>query len=348
MSNPLRTTLEQILDRRDLSEAQAGALLAALTDPALSPAVAGAVLAGLRAKGVTPAEVRGFATAMRSLARRPRISAGTPLVDIVGTGGDGSGSLNISTGTALLVAACGVRVVKHGNRAISSRSGSADLLEALGLKLPLDEIAAGRCLDATGFTFLFAPHYHPALKALAPVRTALGVRTVFNMLGPLTNPAEPPYHLIGAYSLPAAELMANTLAGMPIERAFVVHGEPGWDEPTPVGPFTVFDVRFGSVKSEVREASMFGLASCTAQDLAGGDAAHNAKVIEEVCAGRETGAPFCAMALGAAMVLELMGLAPDPKSGVAKVRQAIASGQASRVLKQLRGFNEQANGAGQA
>ena len=192
MSNPLRTTLEQLLERRHLSEAQAGTLLVALTDPELSPAVAGAVLAALRSKGVTPDEVRGFANAMRSLARHPHISAGTPTVDIVGTGGDGSGSLNISTGAALLAAACGVRVVKHGNRAISSRSGSADLLEALGLKLPLDEQAAGRCLDATGFTFLFAPHYHPALKALAPVRAALGVRTVFNMLGPLTNPAEPP------------------------------------------------------------------------------------------------------------------------------------------------------------
>src|SRR5687767_14790059 len=285
MSNPLRITLEQLLDRRDLSESQAGTLLVALTDPQLSPAVAGAMLAALRSKGVTATEVRGFASAMRSLALRPRISAGTPLVDIVGTGGDGSGSLNISTGTALLVAACGIRVVKHGNRAISSRSGSADLLEALGLKLPLDELAAGRCLDETGFTFLFAPHYHPALKALAPVRSALGVRTVFNMMGPLTNPAEPPYHLIGAFSVEAAGLMAETLAGMPIQRAFVVHGEPGWDEPTPVGPFTLFDVRPGTVSREIRDAGLFGLKSCAAQDLAGGDCAYNARAMEKVFNG---------------------------------------------------------------
>ncbi len=338
MSNPLRTTLEQLLERRDLSESQAATLLVALTDPDLSSVVAGAVLAALRSKGVTPAEVRGFAGAMRSLARHPAISAGSPIVDIVGTGGDGSGSLNLSTGAALLAAACGVRVVKHGNRAISSRSGSADLLEALGLKLPLDEQAAGRCLDATGFTFLFAPHYHPALKALAPVRAALGVRTVFNMLGPLTNPAEPPYHLIGAYSVPAAELMAHTLAGMSIERAFVVHGEPGWDEPTPVGPFSLFDVRPGEVRQEVREPSRYGLQPCTAADLAGGDAAYNARAIEAIFSEGQKGAARDAMALGAALVLELMGLQPDPQAAMAAVNQAIESGRSRHLLQQLRQF----------
>jgi anthranilate phosphoribosyltransferase len=340
MSNPLRTTLEQLLDGRDLTEPQAATLLVALTDPALSPVVAGAVLAALRSKGVTADEVRGFAGAMRSLSLQPVISAGTPTVDIVGTGGDGSGSLNLSTGAALLAAACGVRVVKHGNRAISSRSGSADLLEMLGLKLPLDARAAGRCLDATGFTFLFAPHYHPALKALAPVRAALGVRTVFNMLGPLTNPAAPPYHLIGAFSVAAAELMAHTLAGMPIERAFVVHGEPGWDEPTPVGPFTLFDVRPGQVRREVREAAQFGLPPCTAVDLAGGDAAYNARAIEAVLGGGEKSAARDAMTLGAALVLELMGLAGDPRQAVAAVDRAIESGRSRRLLQQLRRFGE--------
>jgi anthranilate phosphoribosyltransferase len=190
MASPLKATLEALLERRHLTEAEAGELLVALTDPELSPAMAGALLAALRSKGITADEVRGFANAMRRLARKPDISAGSPTVDVVGTGGDASGSLNLSTGTALLAAACGLRVVKHGNRAMSSRCGSADLLAALGLPVPLEEQAAVRCLDQTGFTFLFAPHYHPALKSLAPVRTALGVRTVFNMLGPLANPAD--------------------------------------------------------------------------------------------------------------------------------------------------------------
>ena len=181
----LRDTLERLLDRGDLTEAEAGELLVALTDASIAPAMGGALLAALRSKGVTPDEVRGFAGAMRRLARRPQLPEGPPAIDIVGTGGDASGSFNLSTGAALLVAAMGVRVVKHGNRSVSSRSGSADLLECLGLPLPLDEKGAGACLAATGFTFLFAPHYHPSMKEIAPVRRALGVRTVFNLLGPL-------------------------------------------------------------------------------------------------------------------------------------------------------------------
>jgi anthranilate phosphoribosyltransferase len=222
--------------------------------------MSGALLAALRAKGVGADEVRGFARGMRSLARRPLIAPGAPVADVVGTGGDGSHSFNLSTGSALLAAACGVRIVKHGNRSVSSRSGSADVLEALGLRLPLDETDAGRCLEATGFTFLFAPHYHPAMKAIAPVRAALGIRTVFNLLGPLTNPAEAPYGVIGAWNLPTARLMAETLAGMPIERMFVVHGETGWDEPTPAAPFTLLDVRRGSVTQSRREPGDFGSA----------------------------------------------------------------------------------------
>lgn len=338
MQQTLRATLERLLEHRHLSEAEADELLVALTDPELAPALAGGILTALRSKGVTADEVRGFARAMRRLARRPQLAPGAPLVDVVGTGGDASGSLNLSTGTALLAAACGVRIAKHGNRSISSRCGSADLLAALGLALPLDESAAGRCLEATGFTFFFAPHYHPALKALAPVRGALGVRTVFNMLGPLTNPAEPPFHLIGAYSLPAAELMANTLAGMRIERAFVVHGEPGWDEPTPIGPFTLFDVRPGRVERSMRGAGHFGLGSCRADELAGGDAEFNAAAIRAVFDGRDRGAHRAALLLGAALVLELTGREPDPRKGVECAAGVIEAGRATRLLEKLAAF----------
>lgn len=223
----MRQTLERLLDRDNLSEQEASDLLVALTDPTLSPAMGGAILAALRAKGVTADEVRGFAKSMRKLARRLELPPGGPLVDMVGTGGDGSGSFNLSTGAALLVASMGIRVAKHGTSSVSSRSGSADVIRALGLNLPLDERAAGECLAATGFTFFFAPHYHPAMKAVMPIRQALGVRTVFNILGPLSNPAEPEFHLIGAYDIDIAALMAETLAGMPITRAYVVHGAEG-------------------------------------------------------------------------------------------------------------------------
>src|SRR5258708_6818702 len=242
---PSRDTLQKLLNPRSLSELEAEDLLGQLTGPTRAPAMARAILAALRTKGVVADEVRGFARGMRRLARRPRIPTDLRAIDIVGTGGDASGSLNISTGTALLTAACGVPVLKHGNRSVSSRAGSADVLEALGLKIPLDEQGVVDCLSAANFTFLFAPHYHPAMKAVAPVRAALGVRTIFNILGPLTNPAEPPFHLIGAFSLDVAKLIAHTIAGMPIERTFVVHGAEGWDEPTPIGSFTVFDVRPG-------------------------------------------------------------------------------------------------------
>jgi anthranilate phosphoribosyltransferase len=343
MPQPLRATLEQLLDRRSLGETEAGELLVALTDPEVAPAMAGALLAALRMKGVTADEVRGFAGAMRRLARRPQISAGGPIVDIVGTGGDGSGSLNLSTGAALLAAACGLRVVKHGNRAVSSRCGSADLLEALGMSIPLDEITAGRCLDATGFTFLFAPHYHPALKVLAPVRGALGVRTVFNMLGPLANPAEPPFHLIGAFSLEAAELMAKTLSGMAIERAFVVHGDLGWDEPTPAGPFTLFDVRPGEVAREMRESAHFGLKPCDPADLAGGNVAHNAAALHAVFESRDKGAHRDALVIGAALALELLGREQDPRAAAALAEGAIDSGRARELLEKISRFGASAS-----
>src|SRR3981081_3286862 len=284
MASP-RELLQQLFERRDLSQAQAEELLAHLTDPQLPPAMAGAILAALSTKGLVADEVRGFEQAMRRLARRPELPAQLRAVDIVGTGGDASGSLNISTGTALLTAACGVPVVKHGNRSVSSRCGSADVLEALGLAIAPDAQAAVACLKDTGFTFLFAPHYHPATKAIAPIRAALGVRTVFNILGPLVNPAQPPLHLVGAFSLEVARLIADTFQGLPMERTFVVHGALGWDEPTPVGPFTLFDVHPGRVEMQVRTPAQYGLALCTVSDLAGGDAAHNARAREAGVAG---------------------------------------------------------------
>jgi len=330
-----RELLDRLLERRDLTQPQAEELLGILTDPATSSAMAGAILAAMRSKGVVADEVRGFAQAMRRLARRPSIPAGLPAVDVVGTGGDSSGSLNISTGTALLTAACGVPVVKHGNRSISSRAGSADVLEALGLALPLDEARAGRCLEACNFTFLFAPHYHPATKAVAAVRAALGVRTIFNILGPLTNPAEPPFHLIGAFSLEVAELIARTLAGMPMERAFVVHGAHGWDEPTPVGPFTLFDVRPGSIARHTRAPEDYGLRRCEPAGLAGGDAQHNARALRAVLTGEDRGPHRDCLLLGAALALEVAGESAQPRDAIERAAKSIDSGAAARVLRTL-------------
>jgi anthranilate phosphoribosyltransferase len=334
----LRETLEQLLDRKDLTEAQAAELLEALTDPTLAPAMGGALLAAIRAKGVTADEVRGFARTMRRLARRPILPEGSPLVDIVGTGGDGSGSFNLSTGAALLVASMGIRVAKHGTSSVSSRSGSADVVKALGLPLPLDERAAGECLTATSFTFFFAPHYHPAMKAIMPIRQALGVRTVFNILGPLSNPAEPQFHLIGAYHIDIAALMADTLSGMPLTRAYVVHGEPGWDEATPIGPFTVFDVRPGRVTRTTRSAEEFSLPPCTPEDLKGGDAAYNAEHLKAVLEGRDRGAHRNAIVLQAALVLELMDKCTSPRAAAHMAEDAIEAAAGRIMLERLAEF----------
>jgi anthranilate phosphoribosyltransferase len=335
---PLKETLENLMERRDLTEAQASELMVALADASVAPAMGGALLAALRTKGVTADELRGFAKSMRKLSRRPILSPGTPLVDMVGTGGDGSGSFNLSSGAALLVASMGIRVAKHGTSSVSSRSGSADVIRALGLPLPLDEVSAGECLDATGFTFFFAPHYHPAMKALMPIRQAMGVRTVFNILGPLSNPAEPPFHLIGAYSLETAALMADTLAGLPIERAYVVHGDPGWDEATPVGPFTLFDVRPGKVTRTTRACEEFALPRCTADELKGGDAAYNAEHLRAVLEGRQRGAHRNAVILQAALVLELLGKAATPIDAARMAEDAIESGAARKLLERLAAF----------
>lgn len=333
----MKDFLERLLDGGHLTEGEAGLLLTELAEDRLPGAVAGAFLAGLRLKRETPDEIRGFARAMRALARRPSLPEGLKPVDIVGTGGDGSGSLNLSTGSALLAAACGLPVVKHGNRSVSSRCGSADVLEALGLGLPLDEEDAGECLRRTGFTFLFAPHYHPAMKALVPVRKALGVRTVFNILGPLTNPAEPPFMVVGAFSPDVAALMAEALAGLPIERAFVVHGEPGWDEATPCGTFLLYDVRPGRVDREVRDPADYGISRCAPEDLAGGDAAENASAIRSAFAGAP-GPHRDALTLGAGLALEAAGSVGTLSEGIAAARSAIDSGAAGALLDRLAGF----------
>jgi len=341
VNRPGQQTLEILLARRDLSEQQAGELLYELTDAAMTPAMAGALLAALGLKQLTPAEVRGLARAMRALARRPQLAAGGPIVDVAGTGGDGSHSFNLSTGAALLAAACGVRVVKHGNRSVSSRCGSADVIEALGLPLPLDECAAGRCLERTGFTFLFAPHYHPAMRAIAPVRAALGVRTVFNLLGPLANPAETPWAVIGAWSEEVARLLAQTLAGMPIERAFVVHGTTGWDEPTPATDFLLCDVRPGRVVELRRTPEHFGLPRCDERELQGADAAHNAGRLCAVLRGEDRGPHRDALVMGAALVAEVTGLAPDPHAGAALAAAAIDEGRAARLLAEVAAFGRE-------
>lgn len=335
----LTDAMRGVLDGANLTEAEAEAALERLASGSLDPAGAGAFLAALKLKGETTEEIRGFARGMRRLATRPVVAEAQRrrAVDIVGTGGDGSGSLNLSTGSALLAAAAGVPVIKHGNRSVTSRSGSADVLERLRLPMPLDPAAAGECFERTGFTFLFAPRFHPAMKHVAPVRRALGVRTIFNLLGPLTNPAAPPFHVIGAWSEDVAARMADVLSGLPIERGFVLHGAPGWDEATPCGPFTLFDVTPGRVARESRDPADLGLARCAPAALLGGDAEGNARALRAALGGAR-GAHRDALALGAALALEVSGGAPNAVAALEAAERAIDDGSAATLLTRLAEF----------
>lgn len=335
----MKALLESLLARTDLSADQAEQLLLALVKGPAEPAMIAAILTALRAKGESASELLGFARAMLSLANVPTLPTTTPAIDIVGTGGDRSDSINISTAAALLVAACGVPVIKHGNRSISSRCGSADVLAALGLPMPMDEATAAACLQRTGFTFLFAPHYHPAAAVLAPVRKTLGIRTIFNVLGPLTNPARPPFGLIGAYSLSTARLMAQAFAGMSLQRVMVICGHDAWDEATPIGPFTVIDVHGATVSEQVRSPHDYNLAPCTADDLRGGDAPANAEAIRAVFRGAN-GPHRDAIVLNAALALECAGIVKVPSAGIARASKAIDDGSAASLLHQLSLFGE--------
>lgn len=332
----MRQVLEDLLAGKDLTVAEAEELVRVLTGGEIDPAAAGALLIALRAKGETPDEVQGFARVMRELATDPEIDI-SGAVDVVGTGGDGSGSLNLSTGSALLAAAAGVPVIKHGNRSLTSQSGSADVLEQLGLPMPLDGDQARRLFAASGFTFLFAPHYHPAFAAVGPVRRALGVRTVFNILGPLTNPAAPRYMVIGAFDAAAAELMAGALSGLDIDRAFVVHGASGWDEPSPLGDFLLFDVSPGRFERTTRSPSHLGMSPCLPSDLAGGSPSHNARRLLDVFEGEQS--PHRdALVLGAALALEVTGRSGSAAEAVELAAATIDDGTAFALAERLAGF----------
>lgn len=333
-----QATLSALLEGQDLNQGEAKDLLNLLTTETLDNELASGILTALRAKGETADEVLGFAEGMRDLARKPSIPGFEGYLDVVGTGGDNSGSLNLSTGAALLLAAGGRTIVKHGNRSVTSKSGSADVLEALGCPLPMDEKQAAACLRATGFTFLFAPYYHPAMKAVAPVRKSIGVRTIFNLLGPLTNPAQPDYLLLGAYSPGAARVMAETLAGAGVQKAFVIHGEPGWDEATPIGPFLTFVVNPGNVRCEMRDPLHYGLKRCRVEDLAGGDAQYNANALRAVFTGEDHGPHRDALLLAAALGLEVTEQVKDIEQGIQMASDIIDSGEAGKLLVKLSEF----------
>jgi anthranilate phosphoribosyltransferase len=298
-----------------------------------TPAQIGGFLVALRAKGETAEEIAGCAEAMRAHAL-PVHTRRTDLVDTAGTGGDGARTLNISTAAAIVAAAAGAAVAKHGNRAVSSASGSADVLEALGFKLELTPERIGRSIDELGFGFMFAPLHHPAMKHAAPVRRELATRTVFNVLGPLTNPAGARAQIVGVYAPELVRTVADVLARLGAHRAFVVHGAHGVDELSPSGPNLVCEVVGDSVRERTIDPRELGLERCDPDELRGGTAEENAAAIRAVFAGADGGRRD-AILLNGAGAIAAGGLAADLREGLELARAAVDSGAAAARLDEL-------------
>jgi anthranilate phosphoribosyltransferase len=332
----MQTTLARLLDGHDLTRDEAREAMNTIMSGEATPAQIGGFLVALRLKGETADEIAGCAEAMRAhvLAVHPKRE---DLVDTAGTGGDGGRTFNISTAAALVAAAAGAGVAKHGNRAVSSASGSADVLEALGfeLELPPDRIAES--IDTLGFGFLFAPTHHPAMKHAAPVRKELAARTVFNVLGPLTNPAGARAQVVGVYSPDLVKTLAEVLAALGARRAFVVHGAGGIDELSPAGPNLVYEVVDGGVREREIDPLELGIARCAPEVLRGGSPEENAAAIREVFAGGDGGRGD-AILLNAAGAIAAGGHAEDLREGLELARQAVESGAAAERLEVLIAF----------
>jgi anthranilate phosphoribosyltransferase len=333
--------LHRVAARENLSADEAREAMLAVLSGEASTAQIAAFLVGLRTKGETSDELLGFARAMREKVARVNAAVdGEILLDTCGTGAaDGPGTFNISTIVAFVVAGAGVRVAKHGNRSISSQCGSADVLEALGIKLALSPESVGRAIREVGIGFLFAPALHPAMKYAQPARLELKMRTVFNLLGPLTNPAGATRQLIGAPSRHSAELMAHALAGLEPERAFVVHGSDGLDEVTTTGSTAVFEVARRQVLARSWSPSDFGVALAAARDLGGGDRILNREIASSVLHS-ETGPRRDIVLVNAAAALVAAGATTDLRAGMTLAAQSIDTGAAWKKVQQLAEFSQ--------
>jgi anthranilate phosphoribosyltransferase len=330
---PIADILAALVDRRDLSAAEMRALVGALVTGRCGEAEAAAVLVALRMKGETAAELAAAAAVLRE--HMVALETGRDdLLDTCGTGGDGRGTFNVSTAAALVAAGAGVPVVKHGNRAVSSRSGSADVLAALGVCVEGGAACARRCLDRAGLAFCFAPHFHPALRHVAPLRRRLGVRTLFNCLGPLANPAGAAYQLLGVGRPDLLDPLAGALAALGARHALLVCGRDGLDEVSLAAPTLVRGVRDGRVASWEWSPEDFGLGRCPADDVRAGGPEESAAIIRDVLEDRDGPARRLVLANAAAALLAADKVAA-PREGVARAAEALAGGRARAVLHTL-------------
>ena len=329
----MRDTLDTLLRREDLTEAQAAAAMGQVMEGAATPAQIAGFLVALAMKGERPGEIVGLARTMRAHAvalSRPRAAC----FDTCGTGGDRSRTFNVSSLSAIVLAACGVEVAKHGNRAVSSRCGSADLFEALGVNVAAPPAAVERCLDEAGVAFFFAPTFHPSMRHAGPVRRELGIRTAFNLLGPLTNPAGARRQVVGVPRPELADLMARALAALGAERAWVVHGAEGLDEVSAVGHTRVCEVRDGAISTFFVHPSDFGLTPAAPERLRVDGLDAGVRVAREVLGG-EPGPPRDFVLANAAAGLLVAGRVGSLADGVRTGLEALRSGRAAATLERM-------------
>jgi anthranilate phosphoribosyltransferase len=330
--------LGRLAARQDLTSMESAAALREILDGAATQSQVAAFIFGLRCKGETPEELTGMLEAMLEVAETVPVAddLARRMVDTCGTGGDRAGTINVSTIAALIVAGAGVPVCKHGGRAASSRTGSADVLEALGVEIALPPASVARCIEEVGIGFCFAPRYHPAMRHVGPTRRELGVPTAFNLLGPLANPGRARYQLVGVGDGRVAESLATVLAAAGAERAWVVHGEDGLDELSTTAPSRVFEWRPGNggTHSFVVDPAELGLAKARPEDLKGGDPALNARSVKEVLSG--VAGPHRDIALlNAAAALVVVGEVADLKEGLLSAAESVDSGRAGACLEGL-------------
>ncbi|MFC1536368.1 anthranilate phosphoribosyltransferase [Pseudomonadota bacterium] len=330
----IQQTIQKLQADQPISREQSEKVFSLIMRGEVSPAQIGALLMGITVRGETAELLAGAAQAMRVAATRIRPNA-TGLLDTCGTGGDGASTFNISTAVSILVASCGQPVAKHGNRAISSKSGAADVLEALGVKLELTPEQVEKCIDEVGIGFLFAPNLHPAMRHAGPVRRELGIRTIFNILGPLTNPAHAEYQLLGVYAEDKLEPVADTLKKLGVKRALVVHGRDGLDEITTTNITDAFLVEEDSdIEPFEIDPSAFGMPYATPKALKGGDASYNAEIIKHIFAG-QVGAARDIVLLNAGSALWVAQRVDSIGNGIAMAAQSLDSGEAAKTLAAL-------------
>ncbi len=330
----IRDAIITVVGGKDLSQAEAAMVMDEIMTGAATPAQIGAFLTALHLKGETDAEIAGMAEVMRSKATHVYVDG--PVADTCGTGGDGSHTFNISTAAAFVAAGAGLTVAKHGNRAMSSVCGSADVLEGLGVRIELDSEGVARCLSEAKIGFMFAPNFHPAMRFAGPVRREIGIRTIFNILGPLTNPARARHQVLGVASAPLAEKLAHALSRLDTVHALVVHGHGGVDELTLSGPNLIYDVRGGQEpRLQTVAPEDVGLARAAQSTLRGGDVATNAVIVRAILSGEEQGPPRDVVLLNAAAALVAGDLAQDLVEGLAQARMSIDRGHAMQRLEAM-------------